>query len=508
MKSYRLPAVLTLGASVAFAWACDSGGSSDTAAVAGGATLSAERLGTIIGNSQGPLEKDFARTLAELWVNYQLAGQAAAKADSIKDVKDMDYGLWSFIEGTKTRKWGEILSKTVLKPVSTGCDEECLYNKGEIVLAARHILISAGDGTVPDGRAPAVTPEQDAVARKKAEAIAAQATAATFDALTAKSEEPGGKERKGDLGVFKRHDQMDESFSKGVLTVKPGEVTKVIKSPFGYHIIYRMTFAEAKAKNSPEWQALASHPMQVAESTYLAAVDSVAKIKVDKNVSISLRAVARNTLGYANDQSTIAEWNGGKLTLSRLADVMNAYPPQSQIKAQLLSPQVTDTMLVGFVKVVVRQQILSKQADSAKMTLDTAEMANMHLGFRNNLTTAWTQLGVDPKVLTDSAKSEGDRVKLAGVRVDKYFDKLVKNEVGFADIAYPVSRTLQHKYKFTVNDAGLEKALAKAKSVRGSADSLKAKQGPPTPGGAAPAPAPAGPPPNAPATKPAPVKKP
>jgi len=500
MKSYRLPAVLTLGASVAFAWACDSGGNPDTAAVAGGATLSAEHLGTIIGNSQGPLEKDFARTLAELWVTYQLAGEAAAKNDSITDVKDMDYGLWSFIEGTKTRKWGETLSKTVLKPVSTGCDEECLYNKGDIVLGAKHILISAGDGTVPD-RAPAVTPEQDAIARKKADAIAAQATSATFDALTAKTEEPGGKERKGELPVFKRHDEMAEPFTEGVLTVKPGEVTKVIKTGFGYHIIYRMTYAEAKAKNSQNWQLLALHPMQAAESTYLAAVDSVAKIKVDKNAPINLRAVARNTLGYANDQSTIAEWNGGKLTLSRLADVMNAYPPQSQIKSQLLSPQVTDTMLIGFVKVVVRQQILAKQADSAKMTLDTAEMANMHMGFRNNLTTAWTQLGVDPKTLSDSAKSEADRVKRAAVLVDSYFDKLVKNEVGFADIAYPVGRSLQHKYKFTVNDAGLEKALVKAKSVRGSADSLKAKQGPPTPG------APAGPP-DAPATTPAPVKKP
>ena len=503
MKSYRLPAVLTLGASVAFAWACDSGGNPDTAAVAGGATLSAERLGTIIGNSQGPLEKDFARTLAELWVNYQLAGEAAAKNDSITATADMDYGLWSFIEGSKTKKWGEVLSKTVLKPVDTGCNEECLYNKGNIVLAARHILISAGDGTVPD-RAPAVTPEQDAIAKKKAEAIAAQATPATFDALTAKTEEPGGKERKGDLGVFRREGAMIEAFSEGVLSVKPGEVTKIVKSAFGYHIIYRMTFAEAKAKNSPDWELLSKHPMQAAESTYLASVDSVAKIKIDKNAPISLRAVARNTLGYANDQKTIAEWNGGKLTLSRLADIMNAYPPQAQIKAQLLSPQVTDSMLNGFVKVVVRNQILSKQADSAKMTLDTAEMSNMHLGFRNNLTTAWTQLGVDPKSLADSAKTDGDRAKLAGVRVNSYFDKLVKNEVGFADIAYPVSRTLQKKYKFTVNDAGLDKALVKAKSVRGSADSLKAKQGPPTPGAV---PAPAGPP-DAPVSAPAPVKKP
>jgi len=69
----------------------------------------------------------------------------------------------------------------------------------------------------------------------------------------------------------------------------------------------------------------------------------------------------------------------------------------------------------------------------------------------------------------------------------------VKNEAGFADLAYPVTRALQKKYKFTVNDAGLAKAIEKAKTVRGSADSLKARQGPPTPG-VVPAP-PAGPPP-------------
>ena len=239
---------------------------------------------------------------------------------------------------------------------------------------------------------------------------------------------------------------------------------------------------------------MAAHPQMVAESIYVAAIDSAAKVKVDKNAPITIRAVARNTLGYANDQSTIAEWNGGKLTLSRLADILNAYPPNMQMKQQLLSPQVNDSMLIGLVKLLARNQIISKQADSAKITLDSAELGNMHMGFRNNLTTAWTQLGVDPKSLADSAKSEGDRVKLAAARVDSYFDKLVKNEVGFADIAYPVGRTLQKKYKFTINDAGLEKALVKAKSVRGSADSLKAKQGPPTPGAEPMAP-PAGPPP-------------
>lgn len=497
MKSYRLPAVLTISAAVAFAWGC-GGDSPDTAATAGDQKLTAERLGTIIGNSQGPLEKDFARTLAELWVNYQLAGVAAAKHDTISDPKDMDYGLWSYIEGTRTKKLGEILSKT-MKPVNTGCDEECLYNKGEIVMYARHILIAASDGT-QERAGPAVTPEQRAVAEKKAEAIRAATTPANFLAQTAKTEEPGGAERKGDLGAFREQDMVPE-FVKGTRETKPGEVSKVVRSAFGYHILYRPTYAEVKDKVGPQ---LAAHPMQAAESVYLAQLDSVSKTKVDKNAPITVRAVARNPLSYANDNSTVAEYTGGKLTASRLADILMAYPPQNQIRQQIVRPEVPDSAIVGLVKVLVRNQMIVRQADSAKITLDTAEMANLHMGFRSNLTGAWTQMGIDPKILADSAKSDADRTKLAGTKVDSYFDKLVKNEVGYADIAYPVARSLEKKYKFSVNDAGLDKALEKAKSVRGSADSLKAKQGPPTPGAAAPATPPAATPPAAtpPATKP------
>lgn len=503
MKSYRLPAVLTLGAAALFSLGCDSS-NPDVVATVGDQKLTAEKLGEVIGNSQGPLETDFGRTLAEMWVNFQLAGQAAAKNDTITDKKDMDYGLWSFVENAKTQKFGAEIRKT-WKPIDTGCNEECLYNKGDMVLAARHILIAASDGT-QERAGPAVTPEQRTAAENKAKAILAQATnAATFLALTSKTEEPGGAERKGDLGTFPPTSMVPE-FSKGTQATKPGEVNgSLIRSGFGYHIIYRPSYAEVKDKVGAQ---LAQYPMALAESVYTAALDSLAKVKVDKNAPITVRAVARNTLAYTNDQSTIAEYSGGKLTVARLADVLNAMPPQQNVRAQIQQPNVPDSALVGFVKYLVRSQQILKQADSAKIVIDTAEMANLYMGFRSNLTSAWNLIGVDPKALADSAKSDGDRMKLAGTRVSAYFDKLVKNEASFADVAYPVARTLQKKYKYTINDAGLTKAVEKAKTVRGTADSLKAKQGPPTPGAAPTTPPPAGTPPAGGTTPPPPASKP
>ena len=83
MKSYRLSVL----AAVAFAVACGAASNPDVAASAGDQQLSVTRLADILGTSQAPLEKDVARSIAELWVNYQLVGVAAAKGDSLKESK-------------------------------------------------------------------------------------------------------------------------------------------------------------------------------------------------------------------------------------------------------------------------------------------------------------------------------------------------------------------------------------------------------------------------------------
>ena len=72
----------------------------------------------------------------------------------------------------------------------------------------------------------------------------------------------------------------------------------------------------------------------------------------------------------------------------------------------------------------------------------------------------WTALGIEPAKLADSAKhARRQGEALAGSASSAYFDKLVKNEVQFVDVAYPVSRALQKKYEFAVNDAGLERVV-------------------------------------------------
>lgn len=74
----------------------------------------------------------------------------------------------------------------------------------------------------------------------KAEKIAkeAQADKTKFAQLAKKySEDPGSAKQGGDLGFFAK-DQMVPEFAKVAFEAKPDTVSNVVKSQFGYHIIY------------------------------------------------------------------------------------------------------------------------------------------------------------------------------------------------------------------------------------------------------------------------------
>ena len=94
---------------------------------------------------------------------------------------------------------------------------------------ARHILVSAA----PD--APAKTREE---ARAKAEQILRQLQGgADFARLAAKnSDDPGTRDRGGDLGFFERG-QMIKPFEDTAFSLKPGQLSGVVATRFGYHIL-------------------------------------------------------------------------------------------------------------------------------------------------------------------------------------------------------------------------------------------------------------------------------
>ncbi len=113
-------------------------------------------------------------------------------------------------------------------------------NKSEFVqeqkVKARHILIAYKDARAASGDAVKRSKEEAKALASKVEAEA-KAPAANFAKLAEKyTDEAAGKAKGGDLGFF-RKDQMVKEFADVAFSLQPGQVSNVVETPFGFHII-------------------------------------------------------------------------------------------------------------------------------------------------------------------------------------------------------------------------------------------------------------------------------
>jgi len=180
-------------------------------------------------------------------------------------------------------------------------------------------------------------------------------------------------------------------------------------------------------------------------------------------------------------------------------------------------PGAPDSALKPFLQQVALQQVLLHRADSAHVTLKEEDKANMYSSIGQLVGNLETTLGVEPKMLADSAKSVPEKERLAASRVDAYLDRMMAGQAQPITIPLPLKKLLDAKYEASVNSAGIDRGLERAQKLRKSADSTRAANQPksqvPLPGVGAP---PAGQPPQgaqpvppAPApTKPPTTKKP
>jgi hypothetical protein len=434
----------------------------DWVARSGSAELSVKQLSTMLGKSRAPIRKDIAKSIASVWVDYQLLGVAAAHNDSLSDPKQIDEAMWPAIANMKASKWYDVVSKGWGVEDTAAAQRQ--WENGE-VLAADHILL------LTQG----MTDVQKAAVKKKIDALRAKVTPANFAALaSANSQDQVSARQGGSLGIFPKGSMVPE-FEKAVVALKPGEISPVITTQYGYHIIRRPTYDQVKT------QLLAAskgRSVAVAESTYLAKLEASGKMEVKKGAVATVKALANDPDAYRRDNTVLATSAAGKFTTARLVGWLETLPPNARVLDQI--KQMPDSMVTQLIKRYALNELVLRQADSAKIQVDPAQLAQLHASFTNAVRNAWAQLGVAPTSLQDSAKSEGDREKLSAKRIDAYFARMIQEQAPFVPVPTPVSNILRSKYKYSLNDAGFDRTVEEASKIRNSADSARTAAQPPT----------------------------
>jgi len=249
----------------------------------------------------------------------------------------------------------------------------------------------------------------------------------------------------------------------------------MVTTTYGYHIIRRPTYDQVKGQLL---SASKGRSVAVAESTYLAKLEANGKIEVKKGAVATVKALANDPDAYRRDNTVLATSAAGKFTTARLVGWLETLPPNARVLDQI--KQMPDTLVTQLIRRFANNELVLRQADSAKVQIDSTELAQLHASFVSAVGNAWAQLGVGPASLRDSAKTDGDREKLAARRINEYFTRMLSEQAPFVPVPTPLSNILRTKYKYSFNDAGFDRAVEEASKIRNSADSARTARQPST----------------------------
>jgi peptidyl-prolyl cis-trans isomerase D len=448
----------------------------DVAAEASGQSLSAERLGQILaaGGKNVKPNRETAEYVANVWVDYTLFGDAVAQHRLPTDSAGIAEAMWPEISELKGGHWHDSLMARRSTVSQAAVDS--LYDSDTRVL--QHILFTVRPNTEAGLRA---------AAKSKAEATLAQIRkGADFGALaTQLSQDPGSKADSGYLPPSPKG-RFVPAFDSAGWTLAPGAVSGLVETPFGYHILKRPSKAEAE----PRLRAfLVSRAGVQLDSLYMDSLATANKIEVVSGASAAMRSALESPEDSRGSTKALVRYTGGTFPVKEFLRWVRALPPQ--YSAQL--KQADDSVLNRFAKILTQNQLLLEQADANKISITPAEWGELRAKFETQIDTLRSEMELSGGDVTDSAVTLAERQKVAGLKVERYFDQLIGGKARLRPLPSALAQLLRERLSYDIHDAGINRAVEIAAEQRSKSDSTAPKGAmqrapgpPPVPGQAAP----------------------
>jgi peptidyl-prolyl cis-trans isomerase D len=422
-------------------------------------TLSVERVAGWAGNSkQVPLEALALSRLSHVWVDYALFAQALAAGKDLRDSATMTAAMWPVVSQLK---WERFHDRLVSQGELTPQQVDSAYGAGQLRMF-QHILIQ-----VP----PNSTPDVEAQKRRKADQLLPQArgAGARFGRLaSANSDDPGSKVQGGSLGLTTRG-QFVPAFDDAAWVLKPGEVSAVVKSPFGFHIIRRPPLAEVRESFQT---GLQDRKAAQTDSLYLDSLAAKKRIEPVSRAPEYVRTAVQDMEASRTSNRKLVTYQGGALRVRHLVRWLAALDPQVM---QAL-PQATDEQITQFLKAIAQRDLLVQLADSAKVTLTPQDWEQIRAQHDSAIMTLGSILNISPQMLRDSASTPEERTNIAMARVNDYVDRVLQGRARFFPVPPFLGETLREQADWSVDEAGVRRAVERAQEIRSAGDSGRTNQ--------------------------------
>jgi hypothetical protein len=423
---------------------------------AAGQDLTVERLATWVAGAKKvqPKAENFT-ALATLYLDYMVFAVQLAKGRNLDDSLLVLRANWPLVSQLKWDRFHDqvVTTRSHFTPAAV----DSAYQAGDVRLF-QHILIG-----VPASAAPPVVDGKRAQAERLRRDAAAQ-YGANFAALARRySEDMGSKSGGGYLPASARG-QFVAPFEAAAWELRPGAVSGVVRSPFGFHLIRRPPLAEVRDFFGANLERLAAAHF---DSVY---VDSLAKrreLTVKEGAPAIVRQVFTDLEGARKDTRTLVSYRNGAFRVKDLIRWIFALNPE-QVRGL---PFASDDQVRQFLTVVTQRDLLLAQVDSAGVQLTPDDWKQVLTNHDSTLRILDNQLGIAPRLLADSAPTVAARVRFAAAHVDAYLGRVLSQQAQFFPVPPFLAAALRESEPWSIDPAGVADAVDRAKALRAATDS-------------------------------------
>lgn len=432
-----------------------------------GQQFTSQQLADIITGIKSPTiqyNTDLGMFITTLWTNVTLFSQAVANNQLNSDSTLIAEALWPAIVNIKAARWMDTVVAHKAKVSDAAVDSA--FQAGQL-RAVQHILIKA-DSTMPK-------PQRDAARRKADSLLKLIRGGANFSQLAFENtQDDGSKADSGNYPLAPRA-QWVKPFSDALWKLNPGEVSGVVTTQFGYHIIRRPT----KPQELTLWRdSLLRSASPAISQAYFPELGKQYDVKVASDAVPHMRAAIADMDAHQDDHTSLATYTGGSFTTANLIHWIRAMTSDPSSGPQELQSimQAPDSEYTRLATGLTETTLLLQEADKHGIKVKPEEWKILQTGFTGALDSLKASLGLVPPALDPNASVHARSVEAAKL-VDQYFKDLVDQKVPPKALPGVLAATLRARAKVHFNAAALQTGLELARAKH-SADS--AKSGPVT----------------------------
>lgn len=438
--------------------ACDGFGQAmtshtDVLARAGGHELAVEQVTNMLAPATRlPVQPEVVDAVANLWVDYTLLARAAAE-DSTFQQLDLDAIIVPFFNQQLVYQ----LRERVITVDTMIADDELrrLFDQDQpnAEVHARHILFQ-----MPADASPAA---RDSVMAQARQVLQQARSGADFAQLAAQySQEPGAADRGGDLGYFGPTD-MVQPFAEAAFALSPGEISDLVETPFGIHII------KVEDKRLPEFEPMKDQFRQqviqqryaAAEDAYLTQLTEGKRLEVQEGAVDIARDLARKPGTQLNNrqaQRAMVSYTDGALTAGEYLALMQQRPPQDRGSVAGAS----DEQLRDWLRLLARDEILIEEAKAQGISTPPAEQDSARMELRRQLQGAAREAG-----LLGAPAAAGDGTGASQEQVMALLSGIISGERNVVQIG-SASFLLREKYGAEIFERAIPVVVARVQELR------------------------------------------